>query len=205
MNPNDAHAIDMPFFASNRSPVLHAHSVTVPGVCAGWCHLLERHGRLRPSEVLEPAIALAEDGFPVAPITSALWSASAGQLQACPGAKALLIEGRGPRPGDTSATPASTRGPRSTPRASACPPEPRRAASSSRPTFQRQRSAHSRRAGTHSRASADSPAFNSNAAKRSGATPTEHCGEAATRAPMAAQCHSEFRRGSCPATSQNTS
>src|SRR5512139_818541 len=27
-------------------PPLHAHTITVPGACAGWCDLIERHGTL---------------------------------------------------------------------------------------------------------------------------------------------------------------
>src|SRR5690349_18519823 len=44
--------------------MLSPHTVTVPGACAGWCELLARHGRMSMADVLAPAIALAEDGFP---------------------------------------------------------------------------------------------------------------------------------------------
>ncbi len=53
----------------------HPHMITVPGACAGWCDLLERYGSLSLAEVLEPAIRLAEQGFPVASITSYFWQA----------------------------------------------------------------------------------------------------------------------------------
>src|SRR5687768_7626189 len=36
-------------------PPFHAYTVTVPGACAGWLDLLERHGTLSPGEVLAPA------------------------------------------------------------------------------------------------------------------------------------------------------
>src|SRR5512134_1625891 len=45
-------------------PPFHAHTVTVPGACAGWCDLVERHGSLSMAEILAPAIRLAEAGFP---------------------------------------------------------------------------------------------------------------------------------------------
>ena len=48
-------------------PALHAHTVTVPGACAGWSDLLERHGQLGLRIALAPAINLAEEGFPVSP------------------------------------------------------------------------------------------------------------------------------------------
>jgi gamma-glutamyltranspeptidase/glutathione hydrolase len=85
---------------SDKIPLCHAHSITVPGACAGWFDLTARHGRLTMRDILAPAIRLAEDGFPVAPITARLWSASLGQVQRSPGGAALMIEGRGPRPGE---------------------------------------------------------------------------------------------------------
>ncbi|PIX47852.1 MAG: gamma-glutamyltransferase, partial [Anaerolineae bacterium CG_4_8_14_3_um_filter_59_70] len=47
--------------------------------CAGWCDLLDRHGTLSIAEALAPAIRLAEEGFPVAPITSHFWQRAAEQ------------------------------------------------------------------------------------------------------------------------------
>jgi gamma-glutamyltranspeptidase/glutathione hydrolase len=82
-------------------PDHHAHAVTVPGACAGWCDLIVRHGSLSISDILEPAIDLAERGFPVAPMTARLWSIGAEtQLQRSPGGRELMIDGRGPRPGE---------------------------------------------------------------------------------------------------------
>ena len=55
----------MPFRADVRS-------VTVPGCVDGWCALHERFG-IRPlEELLEPAIALAADGFRSGPLLAAL-------------------------------------------------------------------------------------------------------------------------------------
>jgi gamma-glutamyltranspeptidase/glutathione hydrolase len=82
-------------------PVHHAHTVTVPGACAGWCDLIARHGSLAMREILAPAIELAERGFPVAPMTATLWSILAKtQLQRSSGGRELMIDGRGPRPGE---------------------------------------------------------------------------------------------------------
>jgi gamma-glutamyltranspeptidase/glutathione hydrolase len=82
-------------------PPLHPYNITVPGACAGWCDLLERFGRLPLSDVLAPAIRLAEEGFPVAPITSHSWRrAAVNCLNRAPGGKELTIEGRGPLPGE---------------------------------------------------------------------------------------------------------
>lgn len=87
-------------------PPLHAHTVTVPGACAGWCDLIERHGTLPMSILLAPAIRLAEDGFPVAPITAFFWGRGAErQLQNAPGGHELLIDGRAPRAGEIMRNP----------------------------------------------------------------------------------------------------
>ena len=42
--------------------------VSVPGAVDGWFELHERYGRLPMSELLRPAIAYAEDGFPVSEV-----------------------------------------------------------------------------------------------------------------------------------------
>jgi len=58
---------------SSELPPFHAHTVTVPGACAGWFDLIKKHGSLSMPEILGPAIRLASEGFPVAPITSYYW------------------------------------------------------------------------------------------------------------------------------------
>ncbi len=52
-------------------------SITVPGAAMGWEDVHARHGsgKLTLLELLMPAIELAEDGFPVAPMTSHAWRA----------------------------------------------------------------------------------------------------------------------------------
>ncbi|MBL8058090.1 MAG: gamma-glutamyltransferase family protein [Anaerolineales bacterium] len=87
----------------------HAHTVTVPGACAGWCDLIARHGARPLAEVLAPAIRLAEDGFPVTPLTSYFWSRSAERLARTPGGAAFTLSGRGPRPGEIFRNPGLAR------------------------------------------------------------------------------------------------
>lgn len=82
-------------------PPYHPYTITVPGACAGWCDLLERHGRLSLRTVLAPAIRLAEEGFPVAPLTAYYWQRAAErQLRHALGGQELTINGRGPHPGE---------------------------------------------------------------------------------------------------------
>jgi gamma-glutamyltranspeptidase/glutathione hydrolase len=82
-------------------PQFDAHTVTVPGACAGWQDTLDRHGSLSLADVLAPAIELAEEGYPVAPMTAGLWrGAVKRQLGTNPGGQELLIDGRAPRAGE---------------------------------------------------------------------------------------------------------
>jgi gamma-glutamyltranspeptidase/glutathione hydrolase len=91
-------------------PAHHAHTVTVPGACAGWCDFIDRRGTLPMSEVLAPAIELAEAGFPVAPVTARLWAFGARtQLRNSPGGAELMIDGRAPRAGELFANPGLAR------------------------------------------------------------------------------------------------
>ncbi len=86
---------------STEMPPFHAHTVTVPGACAGWFDLIEKHGSLSMAEILAPAIQLASEGFPVAPITSYSWQRGAqNQLKSAPNGHELTIDGRGPKPGE---------------------------------------------------------------------------------------------------------
>ncbi len=91
-------------------PPFHAYTVTVPGACAGWCDLVERFGQLSMAKVLAPAIRLAEEGFPVAPITAHFWQRGAQrQLRSAPGGHELTIDGRGPQPGEIFRNPGLAR------------------------------------------------------------------------------------------------
>jgi gamma-glutamyltranspeptidase / glutathione hydrolase len=91
-------------------PPFHPYTVTVPGACAGWLDLLERHGTLSAGAVLAPAIKLAEGGFPVAPLTSHFWRAGAErQLASAPNGRELTIDGRGPHAGEIFRNPGLAR------------------------------------------------------------------------------------------------
>ena len=91
-------------------PPFHPYTITVPGACAGWCDLVERYGRLSLSAILAPAIRLAEEGFPVAPVTAYYWERGAGrQLLSAPGGQELTIDGRGPRAGEIFRNPGLAR------------------------------------------------------------------------------------------------
>ena len=54
-------------------------SATVPGTVDGWFALHDRWGKLPMSDVLEPAAAYAEQGFPLSPVIAAGFAANASE------------------------------------------------------------------------------------------------------------------------------
>ncbi len=85
----------------DRLPPDHAFTVTVPGAPAAWVDAHECWGRLDLADILEPAIGLAERGFPVSPLTANWWQQGAEQLLSRHRhGQELMIEGRGPRAGE---------------------------------------------------------------------------------------------------------
>ena len=80
-----------------KMPETGIHSVTIPGALDGWCVLLDKYGRISLSQVLAPAIGLAEHGFPVTGIVAHRWQESQVKLQAnVNAASTYLIGGRAP-------------------------------------------------------------------------------------------------------------
>lgn len=77
-------------------------SVTMPGALAGWAALIEEYGNLTLSEVLQPVIRLAEEGFPVSPIIASDWARQVDKLSRDEGATGtFLVDGeRSPKAGE---------------------------------------------------------------------------------------------------------
>ncbi len=91
-------------------PEFHPYTVTVPGACAGWCDLIDRHGTFALSTILAPAIRLAEEGFVVTPIISHFWKLGVlNQLKSTPNGRELTIDGRAPDPGEVFRNPGLAR------------------------------------------------------------------------------------------------
>ena len=55
-------------------PISDALSVVVPGAAAAWVDTIKRYGKLPLAKVLEPAIQLADEGWPVGPVTAHQWA-----------------------------------------------------------------------------------------------------------------------------------
>jgi len=84
-----------------RMPLLGMLPVTVPGAADGWETLVRTCGRLPLSQVMAPAIRLAEEGFPVSEVIAGNWAGARSKLAAHPAsAAAYLVDGRTPRAGE---------------------------------------------------------------------------------------------------------
>ncbi len=83
-----------------QMPTSGMETITVPGAFDGWVTLLEKHGTMKLADLLAPAIALAESGFPVMEKTVADWIPEVEKLRRNPAAAATyLVDGEAPKPG----------------------------------------------------------------------------------------------------------
>jgi len=83
-----------------RVPGSGPRAVTVPGALSGWNALLEEYGTLSLSDVLQPAIRIADEGFPVTPIIAKDWAGTVNGLRRDAGARVtFLIEDEAPEAG----------------------------------------------------------------------------------------------------------
>ncbi|WP_419758190.1 gamma-glutamyltransferase family protein [Acidisoma sp.] len=86
------------------------HAVTIPGAVDAWCRLAADHGRLPLARLLEPAIALATEGFAVTPRVAFDWATCRDLLAQRPAATAAYLrEGDAPAAGDVLRFPALAR------------------------------------------------------------------------------------------------
>lgn len=91
-------------------PVTGALSVTVPGALSGWAEALERYGTMGLDTLLAPAIAYAQEGFPVSEVIAGEWAEAQGLLRRDPAAAATyLISGKAPRAGQVFKNPSLAR------------------------------------------------------------------------------------------------
>ncbi|MEZ5292468.1 MAG: gamma-glutamyltransferase [Vicinamibacterales bacterium] len=81
-------------------------AVNVPGVVSGWAALLERFGSWPLDRLLEPAIAHARDGYPVAELMAHEWQDAVPRLARDRAAAATFLpDGAAPEPGALASNP----------------------------------------------------------------------------------------------------
>ena len=89
------------FAGASEMPFRGWESVTVPGAVSAWVALSERFGKLPFAVLFEPAIAYADDGFPVSPVVATLWARAASELATQPGfAETFMPNGAAPKAGE---------------------------------------------------------------------------------------------------------
>ncbi|KAG5189315.1 gamma-glutamyl transpeptidase [Tribonema minus] len=94
---------------SETLPNRHPHTVTVPGAAAAWDDAVSKWGSgvLTLSQILDPAARLAEEGFPVGPVTAYHWNEGLAALDGSAGGGELRAPGerRAPRCGEVFRNP----------------------------------------------------------------------------------------------------
>ena len=103
--PAAASLEELTFSGFGQVPEFGVHSITVPGAVHGWETLLNACGTMTLSELLEPAIHYAEEGFPVSDIISYQWSTELRKLSQLPSGQELLLDGRTPGHGEVMRIP----------------------------------------------------------------------------------------------------
>ncbi|MGH9762916.1 MAG: gamma-glutamyltransferase, partial [Blastocatellia bacterium] len=97
-------ALSIDYFKSKgitKMPETGMGSITVPGAFDGWCTLLDKYGTMSLSDLLQPAIDAADNGYPVMEKAAEDWSFEVDKLKKDPAAEAnYLIDGRSLRPGE---------------------------------------------------------------------------------------------------------
>lgn len=88
-------------------PLYGPLSWSVPGCVAGWFDLHGKFGQLSMAQILEPAIELAETGFPVSPVIAAYWAKTEQSFLPWKDSQAtFLLEGKkAPKVGDSFRNP----------------------------------------------------------------------------------------------------
>jgi gamma-glutamyltranspeptidase/glutathione hydrolase len=73
------------------------HAVTIPGAIDAWCRLLRDFGRMSMAEILQPAIAMARDGYALTPRVAFDLNSQRDLLAADPTTRAtFLVDGQAP-------------------------------------------------------------------------------------------------------------
>ena len=96
--------LTLDYFKQNnieKIPSLGPLPVSVPGCVDGWFELHQKFGRLPMTEILQPAIQYARNGFPVSELIAYYWQSNARALQKYPGFEEIFMpNGKAPAKGE---------------------------------------------------------------------------------------------------------
>ena len=89
------------FAGRDKMPELGWDAVTVPGAVSAWTALSSRFGALPFTQLFEPAVRYADEGYLVSPVTARAWGRAAMIYADMPDFGATFLpDGRAPRPGE---------------------------------------------------------------------------------------------------------
>jgi len=87
-------------------PLLGWEPITVPGVVRGWADINAKFGSMRLTDVMEPAAKMAEEGYPVSPVTAYFWGFAPPRLGSYDGfRRTFMRDGRAPGAGEVFKSP----------------------------------------------------------------------------------------------------
>ena len=102
-------SLSLEYFQKNNYKKIPSHGplpVSVPGAVDGWFELNKKFGSKPMSEILQPAIDYAKNGFPVSELIASYWRGGARGLQRYPNFKEIFMpEGHAPAKGEVFKNP----------------------------------------------------------------------------------------------------
>jgi len=101
--------LTLAYFQKNgytKIPAYGVLPVSVPGAVDGWFELHKKFGKLKMTEILQPAIDYANNGFPVTELIAYYWQRSASFLQKYPNfSETYMPHGKAPSEGEIFTNP----------------------------------------------------------------------------------------------------
>ncbi len=106
-SPLNLHAEQIPPEKDGTIPLYSPYAWSVPGCVDGWAELHAKYGKLPIARDLAPAIAFAEQGFPLSPVIAGDWERSTRVFKDKPGfADVFMPGGHAPKEGEIFRNPA---------------------------------------------------------------------------------------------------
>jgi gamma-glutamyltranspeptidase/glutathione hydrolase len=97
-------SLTLEYFKENgyeKIPAFGPLPVSVPGCVDGWFELHSKFGSLKMTDILQPAINYAREGFPVSELIAFYWNGNARALAKYPGFKDIYMpNGKAPQKGE---------------------------------------------------------------------------------------------------------